>query len=259
MKKTTIIFLATTFMILCFSAAYASHFNGHVYCDENNEYLENVTVIATSSSASYSTTTNAIGYYYFGLPCDTYTISLDMTTLPSDAVLINPSNNGVTFPCSSTTIRQDWAIDSATCTGAEPFCGDGNLDPGEECDDGNNMDGDGCSAHCTVETGGDGCTPGYWKNHLDTWGPSGLALADDFDTTFGTDYFDPDITLEQAVNMKGGGVKKIARHGTAALLNAMHPAVAYPATAGDVITAVQNGDVNGLVDFNELSDTCPAE
>jgi len=34
-----------------------------------------------------------------------------------------------------------------------PFCGDGVLDPGEECDDGNNIDGDGCSAACRIETG----------------------------------------------------------------------------------------------------------
>ena len=33
----------------------------------------------------------------------------------------------------------------------DPYCGDGTLDPGEECDDGNNVDGDGCSAECTVE------------------------------------------------------------------------------------------------------------
>jgi cysteine-rich repeat protein len=30
-------------------------------------------------------------------------------------------------------------------------CGDGILDPGEECDDGNNVDGDGCAADCTIE------------------------------------------------------------------------------------------------------------
>ncbi len=30
-------------------------------------------------------------------------------------------------------------------------CGDGNLEPGEECDDGNNLDGDGCSADCLLE------------------------------------------------------------------------------------------------------------
>ncbi len=31
------------------------------------------------------------------------------------------------------------------------FCGDGEVDPGEQCDDGNNVDGDGCSAICETE------------------------------------------------------------------------------------------------------------
>jgi len=31
------------------------------------------------------------------------------------------------------------------------FCGDGKLDPGEQCDDGNNISGDGCSATCQKE------------------------------------------------------------------------------------------------------------
>jgi MYXO-CTERM domain-containing protein len=44
-----------------------------------------------------------------------------------------------------------------------PMCGDGCLDPGEECDDGDNEDGDGCSSECENETPpprgycGDGC------------------------------------------------------------------------------------------------------
>ena len=33
----------------------------------------------------------------------------------------------------------------------EPYCGDGNLDEGEQCDDGNNEDGDGCSSQCQLE------------------------------------------------------------------------------------------------------------
>jgi len=37
----------------------------------------------------------------------------------------------------------------ANCT----FCGDGNLDAGEQCDDGNNIDGDGCSSTCGGECG----------------------------------------------------------------------------------------------------------
>ena len=31
-----------------------------------------------------------------------------------------------------------------------PFCGDGNVDAGEQCDDGNNVDGDGCENDCTL-------------------------------------------------------------------------------------------------------------
>lgn len=33
----------------------------------------------------------------------------------------------------------------------EPYCGDGVLDSGEECDDGNTDDGDGCSSGCLIE------------------------------------------------------------------------------------------------------------
>jgi cysteine-rich repeat protein len=34
-----------------------------------------------------------------------------------------------------------------------PACGDGQVAGGEQCDDGNRLDGDGCSSTCTVETG----------------------------------------------------------------------------------------------------------
>ena len=40
------------------------------------------------------------------------------------------------------------------CKATEPDCwecGDGILDPSESCDDGNTMDGDGCSATCETE------------------------------------------------------------------------------------------------------------
>jgi len=46
-----------------------------------------------------------------------------------------------------------------------PSCGDGHVDPGEQCDDGNNVDGDCCSARCRFEAAGvscavDACVPG---------------------------------------------------------------------------------------------------
>ena len=37
-----------------------------------------------------------------------------------------------------------------------PRCGDGYLDPGEQCDDGNDVNGDGCNASCTLELCGNG-------------------------------------------------------------------------------------------------------
>jgi len=112
---------------------------------------------------------------------------------------------------------------------------------------------------CVVCRGGEGCTPGYWKNHPDSWAPTGLSPEDDFDATFGVDFFDPDITLLQAVRAKGGGINVIARHGTAALLNALHPVVNYPFTEAEVIAFVQARDVDALVEANEFSEACPAE
>ena len=48
--------------------------------------------------------------------------------------------------------------DNGACIG--PPCGDGSVDPGEECDDGNYVDGDCCSASCTVEPDGAACDDG---------------------------------------------------------------------------------------------------
>ncbi|HSA58115.1 MAG TPA: DUF4215 domain-containing protein [bacterium] len=42
------------------------------------------------------------------------------------------------------------------CHDIPPTCGDGNQDPGEECDDGDNLSNDGCSATCQLERCGDG-------------------------------------------------------------------------------------------------------
>jgi cysteine-rich repeat protein len=40
----------------------------------------------------------------------------------------------------------------ANCTVTQPRCGDGKVDSGEQCDDGGTTAGDGCSATCTTET-----------------------------------------------------------------------------------------------------------
>lgn len=40
---------------------------------------------------------------------------------------------------------------ASACGGPAPYCGDGLIDPGEICDDGNEASGDGCSATCATE------------------------------------------------------------------------------------------------------------
>jgi len=103
--------------------------------------------------------------------------------------------------------------------------------------------------------GGEGCTPGYWKNHLGAWGPTGYSTGDKFDTVFGVSMFGPNITLLQALNQGGGGIYALGRHGVAALLSAAHPGVDYPLTIAEVITAVQSGNKDLLERSNELG--CP--
>jgi hypothetical protein len=92
---------------------------------------------------------------------------------------------------------------------------------------------------------GEGCTPGYWRNHHDRW--VGAEPADDFDATFGVDLFDPAVTLGWAIAAGGGGVNAFARHATAALLNAYAAElgsdgqfVDYPYDVDEVIQMVQD-------------------
>ncbi len=61
--------------------------------------------------------------------------------------------------CSKTCTREPTCRDATGTTRCTPVCGDANIEAGiEECDDGNLVNGDGCSETCTLE-GGFACTP----------------------------------------------------------------------------------------------------
>ena len=66
-----------------------------------------------------------------------------------------------------------------------------------------------------------GCSPEFWKNNLNLWKEVGIEYNSDFDETFGSDYFEPNITLEEAISKEGVGTNHLASSGTAAYLNAL--------------------------------------
>jgi hypothetical protein len=98
----------------------------------------------------------------------------------------------------------------------------------------------------------EGCTPGYWRNHYEDWPATGYHTSDYFNTVFGVSYFSPTYTLARAIWQNGGGLGRLARHGTAALLSAAHPEVNYPYTVAEVIAIVRSGNIDRLVEANEL-------
>lgn len=81
--------------------------------------------------------------------------------------------------------------------------------------------------------GGEGCTPGYWRqeHHFDSW--TGYAPGDLFSSVF-SDAF-PGQTLLDIVWARGGGLNALGRHTVAALLNASSAGVEYDYTTAEVI------------------------
>jgi len=151
----------------------------------------------------------------------------------------------------------------------------------------------GCNSTCDVQIdctpAGEGCTPGFWKNALNLWDQSSDAASQCiasavaslgapysgngttnslFRNIFGltsTEMFEaglsPSLTLKGAINLGGGGFKKLARHATAGLLSSC--AVGYSISTAQILTQVHNAIINlepeplatQLDQFNNLD--CP--
>ncbi|MCY1006185.1 DUF4215 domain-containing protein [Nannocystis pusilla] len=84
------------------------------------------------------------------------TTSSDSSTADTDAP---PGTTATSEPPLTTGIVTDTGVDTEQTgdTDAVPAkCGDGVLDPGEACDDGDGVDGNDCTNHCTLAKCGDG-------------------------------------------------------------------------------------------------------
>ncbi len=172
----------------------------------------------------------------------------------------------------------DDTIDYRVCFVLPPGFSFAPANQGGEADD-SDAGADGCTScidvsDCkivlTVDAGlcredeeeGEGCTPGFWKNHFEAWGPTGFSPDDVFDDVFGCDLFGDDTTLGEALE-SNGTLKSLGFHAVAALLNAAHPDVDYAYSVNEVMDivcdAVASGDLEEgkdlLADANE--EDCP--
>ncbi len=87
-----------------------------------------------------------------------------------------------------------------------PECGDGTLDPGEACDDGNVVAGDGCSATCQDEVCGNGVLdPGEACDDGNTTGGDGCSADCSSDETCGNGTVDPGEACDDGNLVNGDG------------------------------------------------------
>jgi hypothetical protein len=91
--------------------------------------------------------------------------------------------------------------------------------------------------------GGQGCTPGYWRqeHHFSSW--IGYSPNQQFSSVF-ADAF-PGKTLLEVVWLGGGGLNALGRMSVAALLNASSPAVSFDLTTQQVIDAFNAAYASG--------------
>jgi hypothetical protein len=114
------------------------------------------------------------------------------------------------------------------------------------------------------ELGDEGCTPGYWKNHEDSWAATGFTPGQSLESVFNVpDGFGlDDVTLLAALSLSTGpgtqgGAQILLHHAVAALLNASHPGVDYPRTAASIIADVNaalTGSRAGMIALKDALD-----
>lgn len=196
-----------------------------VWCDLNNDGmydagepgLEGVVVNLTctlpdGSTMSDSRTTDSNGYYLF-------------TDIPASACHVEVDVNTVPMACDQ--------------IGQCPLDYDIELAEGESY-----LDADFC--FYPPPTGYEGCTHGYWKNHEDSWTPTGYSPGQTLDSVFSAVSAYPELaskTLMEGLEFGGGrdtigAARNLFKQAVASLLNATHPDVEFPRTGPEVIQDV---------------------
>jgi hypothetical protein len=179
--------------------------------------------------------------------------TLDATTASGDAGITGTLDIGETWTWGHTVTVSATATYTVIGHGMSPGLGvDVTYENGYE------LERDCIEITVEENGGGEGFTPGFWKNHVRCW--TGYDPDDSFDDIFGTS---TGLTLYEAVWLRGNNVNSLIRHAVAGILNAAHPNVSYDLTVDEVIAIVQDAFADGSRDairaakleleaFNEL-------
>ena len=109
------------------------------------------TALTTTSSTTAPSTTTTTTTTSTTAPTTTTSTTAPTTTTTTTSTTTSTTTTSTTAPTTTTTTTTS----TSTTVTFPPLCGNGALDPGESCDDGNNDDRDPCPADCRF----DACTP----------------------------------------------------------------------------------------------------
>lgn len=144
-----------------------------------------------------------------GTVCDTY--GMDENGQP----VLDDQGSKVYTVCGDGTACVQHEAKCAVIQEDGSACGNGVVEGGEECDDGNTMDSDGCSSTCKMETCGDGVVQSQFIVHeYDAEGlmivrSTGLAMASDDPRTYRIETCDPGAEGVGAENCLDHDVKGV--------------------------------------------------
>ncbi|MBQ1267701.1 MAG: hypothetical protein IIY06_13275 [Proteobacteria bacterium] len=128
--------------------------------------------------------------YLAGYDYDTHTMDAYTVTFVLEATADNASFT-VTATADPDTSSGPLPNATTSITSMIGACGNGTRTDDEACDDGNAVDGDGCSSHCTVEDGYACIDDGDGGSHCGD-DPDGDELPTDYENEIGTDPLNPD-------------------------------------------------------------------
>jgi len=192
-----------------------------------------ITLTECNTQQSYVTQTDSNGNYAFHVPSGTYIICIELPGGYAATLEDVGGNDGI-----------DSDINSEGCTACR-FYG---------CDATDNSRDAGLCEKKTEEDF-EGCTPGFWRNHLTHWDATPYSPGDLVNDTFGCDLVSSDaLTLGEVIDAPQT-YGALAFHAIAALLNSTHPGVDFGLDSGDVFEMACDGDKNGLAEENE--EGCP--